>query len=55
MQHQYRRGIAWPIVNIVHPETGLYVDIVWSKRVVRKTCEAGFIGSQNTHAIDCPD
>ena len=55
MQHQHRGGIACPIVNIVHPETGLYVEIVWCKRVVRKAREAGFIGSQNTHAIDCPD
>jgi hypothetical protein len=55
MEHEYRRSASRALVNVVHPEPGLYVEMVWSKRVIRKTCEAGFIGSQNTHAIDCPD
>jgi hypothetical protein len=39
----------------MHPEAGRYVEVVRSERVIRKAGEAGFIGSQNTHAIDCPD
>jgi|TARA_R110000851_G_scaffold284898_1_gene438486 hypothetical protein len=55
MKHEYRRGVPRALVNVVHPEAGFYVEMMWSKRVIRKTCEAGFIGSQNTHAIDYPD
>ena len=55
VEHENRRGVSRAFVNVVHPETRFYVKMVWSKGVIRKTCEAGFIGSQNTHAIDCPD
>jgi hypothetical protein len=55
MEHEHRRGASRAFIDVVHPEPGFYVEMVWSKRVIRKTCEAGFIGSQNTHAIDCPD
>jgi hypothetical protein len=55
MKHKNRRCANGTLVNIVHPEARLDIQIVGSKRVIRKVCEAVFVGSQNTHAIDCPN
>tara|TARA_R110002111_G_scaffold94653_6_gene146689 strand:+ start:3494 stop:3694 length:201 start_codon:yes stop_codon:yes gene_type:complete len=55
VKHKNGRRCGWALVDIVHPEARLDIQIVRNKRVVRETSEAVFIRSQNTHAIDCPD
>jgi hypothetical protein len=55
VEHENGRCTGWALVDIMHPEAGLDIQVMREKRVIRETCKAVFIGSQNTHAIDCPD
>jgi hypothetical protein len=55
MKHHDRRPVGWTVIDEVHAQAGLNVQIICFEGIIRKACEAGFVGSQNTHAIDCPD
>jgi hypothetical protein len=55
MEHHHRRAIPGAFVDEMHAQSGVDIQVVGAKGIIRKACEAGFVGSQNTHAIDCPD
>jgi hypothetical protein len=55
VKHENGGRIGWALVDIMHPEAGLDIQIMREKRVIRETRKAVVIGSQNTHAIDYPD